>query len=117
MTQGTPKQKKYVFMCPPKNTEVWIELDRIYVLASDEENPENKPILKARDNINFNKNNLKLIQHSNDLATSVLANLKESIDNSKENLKNQLSVKKITDSTRNSIRKELINQYDKFSGE
>jgi len=111
------KTEKYVFMCPPKNTEIWIELDRIYVLASDEENPENKPILKARDNINFNKNNLKLIQHSNDLASTVLSNLKESVENSRENLKNQLSVKKITDSTRYSIRKELINQYDKFIGE
>ena len=110
------KTEKYVFVCPPKNTEVWIEHDRIYVLASDEERPENKPIYKARDNTNFNKNNMKLIQQSNDLATQVLSNIKESLEISRENLKTQLSVKKITDITRFSIRKELIGQHDKFNG-
>ncbi len=112
-----PKTEKYVFVCPPKNTEVWIEHDRIYVLASDEDQSENKLIYKARDNTNFNKNNLKLIQQSNDLATQVLLNIKDSLVFSREILKTQLSVKKITDITRFSIRKELISQHDKFNGE
>ncbi len=111
------KTEKYVFMCPPRNTEVWIENDRIYVLASsDEENHDNKPIYKGKDNTNFNKNNLKLIQQSNDLASQLLLNIKESLEVSRENLKHQLSVKKITDITRYSLRKELILQHDKFSG-
>lgn len=110
------KTEKYVFMCPPKNTDVWIEHDRIYILASDEEGPENKPIYKNREVSNFNKNNLKLIQQSNDLATQVLQNIKSSVDFSRLNLKNNLSVKKITDLTRLSIRRELIFMHDKFSG-
>ena len=43
-------------------------------------------------------------------------NLKETLDLSKYNLSHHLSIKKITDITRSSLRKELINTHENLTG-
>lgn len=107
--------EKYVYLAPPKETEVWIEHDKIYVLSFNEEGDDRGAVYKPREVSNFNKNNLKLIQQSNDLASTVLSNIKETLDLSKHNLKNHLSIKKITEITRSSLRKELINTHENLN--
>ena len=109
------KSEKYVYLAPPKETEVWIEHDKIYVLSFNEEGDDRGAVYKPREVSNFNKNNLKLIQQSNDLASTVLSNIKETLDLSKHNLKNHLSIKKITEITRSSLRKELINTHENLN--
>jgi hypothetical protein len=113
---GLNKLEKYVYLCPPKETEVWIEHDKIYVLSYNQEGDDHKSLYKNREVSNFHKNNLKLIQLTNDLATTALSNIKESLDLSKHNLSHHLSIKKITDITRSSLRKELITTHDTLTG-
>jgi hypothetical protein len=106
------KVEKYVYMVPLKDTEVYVEHDRIYVLASEEEttNNNNNDTYKQKDNINHK--NLKLIEKSNDLAGRIVVNLKDLLIFNQDCLKNNFSIKKIIDTTRKSLRKELANVHD-----
>jgi potassium large conductance calcium-activated channel subfamily M alpha protein 1 len=109
------KTDKYVFMCPSKNTEIYIKDDRIYVLASEEEPTDfNRVNNKTRDVSNFHNKNLKLIEKSSELAGRLSSNIKELLDHNQECLKTQFSVKKITDLARISLRKEFANIYDYY---
>lgn len=110
----TEKEKvdKYVYMCPDKATEVCVEFDKVYVLASEEESSEiNKTMYKTKEVSFMNNKNLKLIDKSNDLATKIVDDIKDIVNLHQDSLKSQFSVKKITDLTRLSLRKELVDVY------
>jgi potassium large conductance calcium-activated channel subfamily M alpha protein 1 len=109
------KTDKYVFLCPSKNTEIFIKDDKIYVLASEEEPTDfNRVNNKTRDVSNFHNKNLKLIEKSSELAGRLSSNIKELLVHNQECLKSQFSVKRITDLARISLRKEFANIYDYY---
>jgi potassium large conductance calcium-activated channel subfamily M alpha protein 1 len=63
------QSRKFVYMCPLKDTEVYIEYDKIYVLVSESyaKNKKDKTYLNNTKEItNLNNKNLKLIEKSNE---------------------------------------------------
>lgn len=105
------KNDKYVYLCPLKDDEIFIEHDKIYVLISEDENQNNHNTIKQKA-VALNNKNLKLIEKSNDLAGKIVDNLKELLTFNYEALQTSFSVKKIVDLTRTSLRKEFVGIHE-----
>lgn len=108
------KNDKYVYLCPDRNTDIFIKNDKIYVLESEDENTENKLNYKSKEVSNLNNKNLKLIEKSNDLVTKLMINVKDLLAFNHECLKTSFSVKKVVDVTRMALRKEFAGIHDQI---
>ena len=108
----TTKVEKYVYLAPSKDTLVDIEHDKIYVITSQEEANTSNSVENNKQRENVNLKNLKLLKHSNKLANNIVDNIKNIIVAYQETIKNQLSIKRIVDTTRKALRNELVEVFN-----
>ncbi len=112
----TSKSEKYVYLCPMKKDEIYIEQDKIYVLVSEDENNTISTNYKQKV-MTMNNKNLKLIEKSNDLAFKLVDNLKDLIVFNYDTMKSSFSVKKIVETTRSALRKEFVDLHNVYHQE
>lgn len=104
---------KYVFLMPEKNSLINIETDKIYVLAcEDEADFAGKTHYRSRDITNTNSYFMKQLEKSNEFASKIVDSIKELVHSNQKYFKEGFSVKKLTDYTRQCLRKEFINIHD-----
>ena len=108
----TTKVEKYVYLAPSKDTLIDIEHDKIYVITSQEETNSSNNVENNKQKENVNLKNLKLLKHSNKLANNIVENIKNIIVSNQETIKNQLSIKRIVDTTRKALRNELVEVFN-----
>lgn len=105
---------RYVFLMPDKDANINIEYDKIFVLASeDEKDISGKVYNRNKDITNTNSYFMKHLEKSNEHAFKLLESIKDTVNFNQDCFKKNFSIKKIINSTRQSIRKELVNIYDK----
>lgn len=109
--------KSYVYLCPRKEDEIDIEVDKIYVLACDEllSNEKNATSLVKKKNNTYQYTKAsKLIDKSNELVLDLAQGMKKLLEVNSALFKKAYSVKKVINSTRYSIRSELSTLHDKI---
>ena len=95
--------QQYVFLAPDKDTIINIKIDKIYVISTNEEQIEEQ-----------NKNeqySMTLIEKTNTIFNEMKDVTKKSIDEIISNLREELSVKNIINTTRNALRNEFCFTY------
>jgi hypothetical protein len=98
---------------PSKYSEINIETDKIYVLASEDETEKMmKSYNKQKDLTNVNSFFMKQLEKSKESACKISESLKEIVNMNQSYFNSNFSVKKMTDFSRLCIRRELIRIHD-----
>ena len=113
------KNYSYVYMCPGKEDLVETENDKIYILANEKYLSFSKIKREKTSRINsYVKINTasRLIDKSNELTLNLVQKIKKLVNVGNQKLRNNLSVNKVTNEVRESMRNELNNLYDDLAG-
>ena len=103
---GTKQHKKYVYLCPKKDSVVNVDYDMVYALSTEEEVSEDKNTRTQKD---YAVSNLKLIEEITNKSGTLLNHFRQKREELRLDIKNNMSVKQLVNHTRNSLRNELVN--------
>ena len=97
---------KFVFIAPKKETIINIEKDELYVISSDDERDT-----EDKNKILSDFYSVDLIKTSNSKLNDLADSIKNDVENINFTLNYQLSIKNLTNLTRNYLRNELVRIY------